>query len=134
MTVVIAPAAFWVPGELRLPGDDGEPFVLKFRARFNRMKKTERIDFMKRLGAREVTDSEVVKTRLCDWEISNMQGEKVLYTEATRDELIEDYDGLEQAIAHAFFAGIGLVPGAAEKNSVAPSATTSEQTAQTATS
>lgn len=136
MTVVIAPPAFWVDGELRLHGDNGQPYVVKFRARFNRMKKTERIEFMKRLAAREVTDSEVVKSRLCDWEILNMQGEKVPYTEANRDELIEDYDGLEQALAYAFFKAIGLVApaGTAEKNSEAPSATTSEQTAQTATS
>jgi len=136
MTVVIAPPAFWVNGELHLHGDNGKPYVVKFRARFNRMKKTERIDFMKRLAAREVTDAEVVKSRLCDWEILNMQGERVPYTEATRDELIEEYDGLEQALAHAFFVGIGLAApaGAAEKNSEAPSATTSEQTAQTATS
>lgn len=134
MSVVIAPPAFWMDGELRLHGDNGQPYVVKFRARFNRMKKTERIDFMNRLAAREVTDIEVVKTRLCDWEISNMQGERVPYTEATRDELIEDYDGLEQALAHAFFMGIGLVAGSAAKNSEAPSAITSEQTAQTATS
>lgn len=136
MTVVIAPPAFWVSGELRLPGDDGEPFVLNFRARFNRMKKSERIEFMKRLANREVADIDVLKERLCDWELKNQQGEPVLYTEATRDQLIEDYDGLEQALAHAFFVGIGLAAtaGAAEKNSVAPSATTSEPTAPTATS
>lgn len=134
MSVVIAPPAFWMDGELRLHGDNGQPYVVKFRARFNRMKKTERIEFMRRLAAREVTDSEVVKGRLCDWEIVNMQGEKVPYTEATRDELIEEYDGLEQALAHAFFVGIGLVAGAPEKNSEAPSATTSEPTAPTATS
>lgn len=43
MTVILASVAFWIPVTFALVGDDGKPEVLKFRARFKRLKKSERI-------------------------------------------------------------------------------------------
>ena len=40
---VINSVAFWVPGTVRIPGDDGKPIEIKFRARFKRLKKSERL-------------------------------------------------------------------------------------------
>lgn len=43
MTVILKSVAFWVPVTFARVGDDGKPEVLKFRARFRRLKKSERL-------------------------------------------------------------------------------------------
>ena len=42
MTVILASIAFWAPVTFACVGDDGKPEVLKFRARYKRLKKSER--------------------------------------------------------------------------------------------
>lgn len=43
MTVILASVAFWAPVTFARVGDDGQPEVLKFRARYKRLKKSERV-------------------------------------------------------------------------------------------
>lgn len=51
MTVILTSVAFWVPVTFARVGDDGQPEVLKFRARFKRLKKSERIALDHRIAA-----------------------------------------------------------------------------------
>ena len=43
MSVILASVAFWTAVTFARVGDDGQPEVLKFRARFKRLKKSERV-------------------------------------------------------------------------------------------
>ena len=51
MAVVLASAAFWAPVSYKLVGDDGEPSIVSFRARYKRLKTTERKELDRRLAA-----------------------------------------------------------------------------------
>ena len=51
MAVVLASAAFWAPVIYKLVGDDGEPTIVNFRARYKRLKTTERKELDRRLAA-----------------------------------------------------------------------------------
>lgn len=52
---VINSVAFWVPGTFLLPGDDDKPLTIRFRARFNRLKKSERMALEHRIEANKLT-------------------------------------------------------------------------------
>lgn len=52
---VINSVAFWAPGTLYLPGDDGKRIEIKFRARFKRLKKSERTALEHRIEANKMT-------------------------------------------------------------------------------
>ena len=43
MSVILASVAFWTAVTFARVGDDGQPEVLKFRARYKRLKKSERV-------------------------------------------------------------------------------------------
>ena len=51
MTVLLASVAFWAPVTYRLLGDDGQPEEIKGRARYKRLKTTERKELDRRLAA-----------------------------------------------------------------------------------
>jgi len=55
MTVVLASAAFWAPVEFRLVGDDGKPEVINGRARYRRLKTSERRALDRRVRANRLT-------------------------------------------------------------------------------
>lgn len=55
MTVVLASVAFWAPITYRLIGDDGKPEVVEGRARYKRLKTSERRALDRRLRAGRLT-------------------------------------------------------------------------------
>ena len=55
MTVVLASVAFWAPVTYRLLGDDGQPEEIKGRARYKRLKTSERRALDRRLRANRLT-------------------------------------------------------------------------------
>ena len=169
MTVVFASPAFWAPVTLNLPGDDGKPVTLKFRARYRRLKTSERrlldrrarnnsLDMDKRqalrgaldnniieLTAREreeieadlactyLADAEVLRLVLVDWDVKSASGEFVAYSPAQLEQACEELDGLEAALVVGYFAARRVAESAQEleKNSDGPSATSTDQPAQT---
>ena len=57
MTVLLASVAFWAPVTLALVGDDHQAEVIKFRARFKRLKKSERKALDMRVDAGRLTEA-----------------------------------------------------------------------------
>ena len=55
MSVILASVAFWSPVTFARVGDDGKPEVLKFRTRFKRLRKSERIALNHRVAAMAIT-------------------------------------------------------------------------------
>lgn len=55
MTVILASIGFWTAVTFARVGDDGKPEVLKFRARFKRIKKSERVALDHRVAALGLT-------------------------------------------------------------------------------
>lgn len=55
MTVVLASAAFWAPVTYRLIGDAGQPETIKGRARYRRLKTSERRALDRRIRANRLT-------------------------------------------------------------------------------
>ena len=68
MTVVLASVAFWAPITLRLIGDDGQPELIQGRARYQRLKTSERRALDRRIRANHLTPSvrESIQARLDD--------------------------------------------------------------------
>lgn len=126
MAIVLASVAYWAPVSFILIGDDAQPHEVKFRARFKRIKRSEREEIERLLKERELDDKAFLDRLLVDWDLEDVRGEKVPYTEATRAELVEDWDGLEIALVQSFFEAGRKVRDAGEqaKNSAAPSAPT----------
>lgn len=133
MSVVLASIAFWVNGQLELIGDFGKSETIEFKARFKRLKSSERKSLNERLLAGTINDAELLDLVLIDWELKSATGDFIAYTPANRSEVFEDWAGLEAQFVRTYFEAVSG-KAAAEKNSVAPSATTSEPTAPTATS
>lgn len=139
MSVVIAglsPAIF-VPATLYLPGGDGVPFhEHAYQVGFRRVEGDEykalQDKFVKgEMGVSDFCDSVVVGWR----GMLDGAGQEVPYSHAERRETETVYRGLEQSMAVAFFDLYEAHQRqAAEKNSVARSATTSASTAPTVTS
>ncbi|MBX9831977.1 MAG: hypothetical protein K2X78_02910 [Burkholderiaceae bacterium] len=127
MSVVLASVAFWANAQLALAGDLGAPEIVKFKARFKRLKTSERKQLDADLEAQKINDKEFLDRVLVDWELKDKAGEPVIYTERQREELVEDWDGLEEALVQAYFEHMRKVREALEvaKNSELPSATTS---------
>ncbi|WP_087864670.1 hypothetical protein [Comamonas thiooxydans] len=55
MAVILASVAFWTSVTFARVGDDDKPEVLKFRARFKRLKKSERVALNHRVAAMGMT-------------------------------------------------------------------------------
>ena len=134
MAVVLASVAYWAPVIFNLVGDDGKPEVIRFRARFKRLKTSQRKQLDQDMADKSITDEEFLNRVLVDWDLKDKTGASVIYSPATRAEQVEDWDGLEGALVTAWFTNAQECTKAATaaKNSGAPSATTSTQTAPTA--
>lgn len=126
MSVVLASVAFWAGAQLILVGDLGKPEIVDFKARFKRLKTSERKQLEADLADKKITDKEFLDRLLVDWDLKDKAGEPVLYTEKQREELVEDWDGFEAALVQAYFENGRKAREAAEvaKNSELPSATT----------
>ena len=126
MSVVLASVAFWAAARLTLVGDLGNPEIVNFKARFKRLKTSERKQLEAELAAKKITDKEFLDRLLVDWELKDKAGNSVPYTEQQRAELVEDWDGFEAALAEAYFDNGRKAREAVEvaKNSEPPSATT----------
>lgn len=126
MTVVLASIAFWANAKLILVGDLGKPINVDFKVRFRRLKTTERKQLEAELADKKLTDKEFLDRLALDWELKDLQGSNVVYSEQVRAEMVEDWDGLEAAMVTAYFDNGRKVRQAAEvaKNSEEPSATT----------
>lgn len=126
MSVVLASVAFWAAAQLILVGDLGKPETVEFKARFKRLKTSERKQLEADLADKKITDKEFLDRLLVDWDLKDKAGEPVLYTEKQREELVEDWDGFEAALVQAYFENGRKAREAAEvaKNSELPSATT----------
>ena len=131
---VIASVAVWAAVTLKLIGDEGRPEVIKFRARYKRLKTSERKAFVQKLLDKELTDAQVLELLLIDWDLKDKTGQLIPFTSAKLAEMVEDWDGLEQALVQAWFDNNSANGKAQEKNSEAPSSTPSVQTAPTETS
>ena len=55
MAVILASVAFWAPVTFARVGDDGTPEAVKFRARFKRLKKSDRVALNHRVAAMGIT-------------------------------------------------------------------------------
>lgn len=66
--VVLAAVGFWAPVVYARPGDDHKPEILKFRARFRYLKKTERRTLDHRIIALRLTADirEAMQTQIAD--------------------------------------------------------------------
>lgn len=126
MAIVLASVAYWAPVSFILIGDDAQPYEVKFRARFKRLKRSERQEIEGQLAKKELDDKGFLDRVLVDWELKDLRGANVPYTEVTREELTEEWDGFEIALVQAFFDAGRKVREASEqaKNSAAPSAPT----------
>ena len=126
MSVVLASVAFWAAGRLTLVGDLGNPEVVHFKARFKRLKTSERKQLEAGLADKKITDKEFLDRLLVDWDLKDKTGTAVIHSEKQREELVEDWDGLEAALVEAYFENGRKAREAAEvaKNSEPPSATT----------
>lgn len=126
MSVVLASVAFWAGAQLILVGDLGKPEFVDFKARFKRLKTSERKQLEADLADKKITDKEFLDRLLVDWDLKDKAGNSVPYTERQREELVEDWDGFEAALVQAYFDNGRKAREAAEvaKNSELPSATT----------
>ena len=126
MSVVLASVAFWAAARLTLVGDLGNPEIVHFKARFKRLKTSERKQLEAGLTDKKITDKEFLDRLLVDWELKDKAGNSVPYTEQQRAELVEDWDGFEAALVEAYFENGRKAREAVEvaKNSEPPSATT----------
>ena len=126
MSVVLASVAFWASAQLILVGDLGKPEVVDFKARFKRLKTSERKQLEADLADKKITDKEFLDRLLVDWDLKDKSGTAVIYSEKQREELVEDWDGFEAALVQAYFDNGRKAREAAEvaKNSELPSATT----------
>lgn len=149
MSVVLASCAFWAAASYVLVGDDAKPEVVKFRCRFKRLTRTAMRELNARIAATgdiaraergqitltpqalddckklAITDKEVLDTLLIDWDLKTKTGEALVYSEQVRAEVVEEWDGIEQAMVSAYFNAIAETAKAAtaEKNSEVPSST-----------
>ena len=126
MSVVLASVAFWAVAQLILVGDLGKPEIVDFKARFKRLKTSERKQLEADLADKKITDKEFLDRLLVDWDLKDKSGNAVIYSEKQREELVEDWDGFEAALVQAYFDNGRKAREAAEvaKNSELPSATT----------
>lgn len=126
MSVVLASVAFWAGAQLILVGDLGKPEIVDFKARFKRLKTSERKQLEADLADKKITDKEFLDRLLVDWDLKDKSGNAVIYSERQREELVEDWDGFEAALVQAYFENGRKAREAAEvaKNSELPSATT----------
>jgi hypothetical protein len=142
------------PAELFLPDDNGTFHVHKFDTIFKRLPEGERDELHKRytLGYvvevpapkadaaptqehRRLSNAELLDKVVAGWGgMLDENGNAVPYSHEERRSTNQAYPGLEQAMAVCWFDHLFVNQGAAaQKNSAAPSGTTSAETARAAT-
>ena len=86
----------------------------------------EREEIEADLAAEPITDADVLKLVLGDWEVKTRKGESVPYSLSTLAELSEELDGFEAGFVRAYFAARRAAenPEEQEKNSAPQSAAT----------
>lgn len=150
MSVVLTKTpAYWADAFFVLPDQPGRPMVIEFRLRFKRLRKTESEELNRRIRINsdrhqaqlramidgkpvpelqiEVTDAQVLDAVLVDWEgFTAEDGTAAMYTVAARNQLCEDYPGIEAAMVRAWLESRhpDQQRAATEKNSEPPAATT----------
>ena len=85
-------------------------------------KEKERKDLKAKLDAEPATDQDYLDALLVDWELKGKDGERIDYTPTIRAELIDAWDGLEEALVLGHVNAMHATREAV-KNSGAPSAT-----------
>lgn len=151
MAVICATAGFWAPCTYKYVGDDLQLIVKKFRVRWKRLHKSERKAMDARLGARmallrlqsgipttltedeladlrtkAITEDQFLREMLLDWDLTDAQNKPLAYSLQELDDTAERNDGLDVQIFNSYFDALAAMadPKAVEKNSDAPSGTT----------
>lgn len=150
MAIVLAKTpAYWTDGFFVLPDQPGRPIVVEFRLRFQRLKRAQMQELERRIRITserhqaqlraivagepapevqpEITDQELLAQVLVDWEgFTDGEGKAVMLTEQARQQLCEDYPGMEGAMVRAWLESRQPAQQREEaaKNSVAPPSTT----------
>lgn len=113
MAVVITKnPAFWAPGFLVIPDDDGT-LTFEYRARFKRLKSERQrqiLDLIEKNREADrngqplvLTDRELLNEVMVDWEgFNDEEGKAVMYTPVQRDQACADWLGLEASFCRAF--------------------------------
>lgn len=124
------------PATLYIRIDGGNFAKHEFSVVFHRLKKEERDSLQERFTKGEITMQELLDKVVAGWGgMLDENQQPVPYSHAERRETEQVFHGLEQAMSVAWFDNFFFHQRqAAEKNSVAPSSTTSGSTAQGATS
>lgn len=121
---------------LHIPMDDGAFHVHKFDVIFKRLNKEQRDDLQKRFTAGDIKTAQILDEVVEGWGgMLDAQGQPVAYSQAERQATELQFPGTEEAMAVAWFDMAFMHQrAAAEKNSVAQSATSTASTAQAAVS
>lgn len=116
MTVVLASVAFWAPVTYRLIGDNGQPEIIEGRARYQRLKTSERRLLDRRIRANRLTPDVRAGIR------AQLDAPDCNFTARERAEVEAD---LAAALVRGYIAAqeAALTPPEQEKNSAAPSST-----------
>lgn len=124
------------PAVLYIPIDMGQFAKHKFSVLFHRLKKEERDSLQQQYIKDEITLQQLLDKIVAGWGgMLDENQQPVAYSIAVRAETEQAFPGMEQAMAVAWFDHLFVHQRqAAEKNSVAPSSTTSGSTAPVATS
>lgn len=93
-----------------------------------KLSKRQRARIAALLDAEPIDNDELLSMLLVDWDLRDKRGESIPFTEANLAECCAEWDGLEEALVIAFREARNIVASAdaVEKNSDAPSATTSD--------
>jgi hypothetical protein len=138
MTVVISglKPTIKCPASLHIPTDDGTFHVHKFDVIFKRQSKEQRDALQKRFTAGEITGPQMLDELVEGWGgMLDAQGQPVAYSHAERRATEQQFPGIEEAMAVAWFDMAFMHQRvAAEKNSKAQSVTSTASTAQAVTS
>lgn len=96
--------AVWAPVEHEIAGDMGTVVKINFKAKFRRLKTSETREMFAKIGERKLSDAQVLEQVLVDWDdFKDAQGEAVPFTRDNLAEAVEEVNGLEAAMARAFF-------------------------------
>ena len=105
MAIKFAISAFvWAPVVLVLAGDMGQSVEVTFKAKFRRMKASERQVLLKELQDKTITDKALLDRVLVDWaDLTDADGNAVPFTPDARQEATEEMAGLEAELVVSYF-------------------------------
>ncbi|MFC2588568.1 MAG: hypothetical protein ACFNZS_01090 [Ottowia sp.] len=124
------------PATLYILSDGGQYETFRFNVHFKRLTRDKLDGLAKTFMEGEIKLPDVLDQIVTGWDgLKDENGMEVPYSPKERRAADDDFPGLEQAMMVSWFDHMFVTQRqAAEKNSAAPSATGSAQTAQTATS